>query len=153
MPDAFTDPQTPAAQQAPDYREVARSLARELYAFAALGEAEVVTLDEFALPQAGGGGITLAAGQSIQVQATFQGTSRYHAVLVVVPAGATGTLQLGDRVIPVPAGVTTIQGVDFHAGPTAARQLTIAGGGGLAWLELFGTGIVGTGAGVVRTGR
>lgn len=148
-PSALIPPTPPIPPVDPD--AMARALARELYAFLTQGGAEVVRLDEFQPAQPGGLGINLPALGTIQVPPTFGGTSVYTTILAVLPTGG-GTLTLGGRIIALPAGVNVLFGLAVELSPTAERILTCTNGG-LCWFELFGHGLTGTGAGVVRTAR
>lgn len=62
----------------------------------------------------------------------------YHSIVAVVPAGATGLIQLGSLTIPVSAGPTVITPVEMQLGPGDTRSLVLATAAGPSLLWLTG---------------
>lgn len=91
------------------------------------------TIQEWAWSQ------NLAAGVALPAAPQTAGLELIQSIVVSVPTGATGIVQLGINQLPVPAGVTVIAPVAFPVSSTDVRSLTIAGGAGAAALILSGT--------------
>lgn len=91
------------------------------------------TVQEWAWSQA------LAQGGVLAASPQTAGLELIQSIVVSVPTGATGVVQLGINQLPVPAGVTVIAPVAFPVGSSDTRSLTITGGAGAAALILSGT--------------
>lgn len=116
-----------------------------------LGAPNVEVIDEYPTAGPHSQGAGLPALGSIVLNAQFAGAERIQSILAVLPVGG-GVLTLGARVIPLPQGVSVITGVALELTAQDTRQLVVTNGG-LAFLELMGYGVPGTGTGVARTGR
>ena len=81
---------------------------------------------------------SLAAGVPLVAPAQTGGLERIDSVVVSVPVGATGVVQLGSVLIPVGAGLSVIAPVRLLLGTSDVRQLTLSGTAGAASLLLCG---------------
>lgn len=92
-----------------------------------------------AIVQEGNWAASIPAGGQLLVNASLNTLVKITTVIVSVPAGASGTLQLGDTVIPnLPPGVTSLPMAQLLQG-SDTRALTIGTAAGPAALYLQGT--------------
>jgi hypothetical protein len=83
----------------------------------------------------------LAIGATLTARAQVAGLEKIESVTACVPAGATAVVQLGDKVLYVGQGVTTVPGLAVVLQTTDLRGITIAGSAGPTALLLTGVAI------------
>lgn len=80
----------------------------------------------------------LATGVPLYCNPKTSNIFRVEAFVCVIPAGATGVLQLGDATIPISAGGKSQNGLRLQLAQSDIRAVTIAGNSGPTSLLLTG---------------